>query len=166
LLGQWQAELYDLFGIEAREGRHDPEAFAGDGVFLVHREYAGGKGAPLLSAVGDVEPFDLVVIDEAHEFFANIYRRFDKEGNYETDSDEAQIADRVRSLVKIAGTPVLLLTATRSRILSPSFGAWSSSWSPLMHCSANCQPSAKSFAAKTARTGVWSKAKRANFVVV
>src|SRR5438105_1938863 len=58
LLGQWQAELYDLFGIEAREGRHDPEAFAGDGVFLVHREYAGGKGAPLLSAVGKVEPFD------------------------------------------------------------------------------------------------------------
>ena len=95
---------------EAREGRHDPEAFAGDGVFLVHREYAGRIGESLLRK--GVEPFDLVVIDEAHEFFANIYKRFDKEGNYETDSDEAQIADRVRSLVKMAETPVLLLTAT------------------------------------------------------
>src|SRR5271167_4312476 len=42
LLGQWQTELYSLFGIEAREGRTDPEAFAGDGVFVVHREFAGG----------------------------------------------------------------------------------------------------------------------------
>src|SRR5438105_2073661 len=68
LLGQWQTELNDLFGIEAREGRLDPEAFAGDGVFLVHREFAGGpKGASLLSTS---DPFDLVVIDEAHEVFA------------------------------------------------------------------------------------------------
>src|SRR5713226_2976706 len=31
LLGQWQTELYTLFRIEAREGRADPEAFAGKG---------------------------------------------------------------------------------------------------------------------------------------
>jgi len=112
LVGQWQTELYSLFGIETREGRFDPEAFAGDGVFLVHREFAGGdKGSPLLRAS---DPFDLVVIDEAHEVFAGIYKRFDKEGNYKTDSDEAQMADRVRSLVQASGTPipVLLLTAT------------------------------------------------------
>ena len=49
LLGQWQTELYSLFGIEAREGRPDPEAFAGDGVFLTHREFAGGiRGSSLL----------------------------------------------------------------------------------------------------------------------
>ena len=49
LLGQWQTELYTLFGIEAREGRFDPEAFSGTGVFLTHRELAGGpKGASLL----------------------------------------------------------------------------------------------------------------------
>src|SRR6516225_2889666 len=71
LLGQWQAELYSLFGIEAREGRLDPEAFAGDGVFLIHREFAGGpKGSSLLRSA---DPFDLVVIDEAHEVFASIY---------------------------------------------------------------------------------------------
>jgi adenine-specific DNA-methyltransferase len=110
LLGQWQTELYSLFGIEAREGRLDPEAFAGDGVFLIHREFAGGpKGSSLLRAA---DPFELVVIDEAHEVFASIYKRFDKDGNYDKDSNEAQTADRVRSLLKSAGTPVLLLTAT------------------------------------------------------
>jgi superfamily II DNA or RNA helicase len=110
LVGQWQTELYSLFGIEAHEGRFDPEAFAGAGVFLVHREFAGGpKGWALLRAT---DPFDLVVVDEAHEVFAAIYKRFDKEGNYRDDSDEAQTADRVWSLLKPAATPVLLLTAT------------------------------------------------------
>jgi adenine-specific DNA-methyltransferase len=110
LLGQWQLELRTLFGIEAREGRRDLEAFAGDGVFLVHREFAGSEtGLPLLRAA---DPFDLVVIDEAHEFFANIYKRFDKDGNYKSDADEAQIADRVRGLLEKDSTPVLLLTAT------------------------------------------------------
>ena len=110
LLGQWGAELYNLFGIQAKEGRLDPEAFAGDGVFLVHREFAGGpKGSSLLRAA---DPFELVVIDEAHEVFASIYKRFDKDGNYDAHSNEAQTADRVRSLLRPAGTPVLLLTAT------------------------------------------------------
>jgi adenine-specific DNA-methyltransferase len=110
LVGQWQTELYSLFGIEAHEGRLDPEAFSGDGVFLVHRDFAGGpKGSSLLRAA---DPFELVVIDEAHEVFANIYKRFDKDGNYRDDSDEAQMADRVRSLLKPTATPVLLLTAT------------------------------------------------------
>ena len=57
LLGQWQMELRNLFGIEAREGRLNPEAFAGDGVFLVHREFAGGKGSSLLK---EGDPFDLL----------------------------------------------------------------------------------------------------------
>ena len=110
LVGQWQSELYSLFGIQVREGGPDPEAFAGAGVFIVHREFAGGlKGAPLISSA---EPFDLVVIDEAHEIFAGIYKRFDKAGNYKADASEAQIADRVRSFLRPSGTPVLLLTAT------------------------------------------------------
>jgi adenine-specific DNA-methyltransferase len=58
------------------------------------------------------DAFDLVVIDEAHEFFANIYKRFDQEGNYRPDAAEAQVADAVRDLLKRASTPVLLLTAT------------------------------------------------------
>jgi hypothetical protein len=113
LLGQWRMELYTLFGIEVREARPDPDAFVGEGVFLVHREFAGGpRGSSLLQ---DADPFDLAVIDEAHEVFAGIYRRYDKDGNYDDnpDSKKARMADRVRrSLLKPPVTPVLLLTAT------------------------------------------------------
>jgi ERCC4-related helicase len=108
LLGQWQDELYRLFGIQAVEGRFEPGGFSGSEVFLVGREVAGSeRGADFLR---EGEPFDLCIIDEAHEVFANIYRRFDKEGDYIPDSAEARIADRVRSFLR--NTPVLLLTAT------------------------------------------------------
>ena len=108
LLGQWQDELYRLFGIQAHEGRPEPGGFSGPGVFLVGREVAGSdRGAEVLR---DSEPFDLCVIDEAHEVFANIYRRFDKHGNYRSDSPEATTAGRVRTFLR--QTPVLLLTAT------------------------------------------------------
>ncbi len=110
LLGQWQTELYTLFGIEAREGQPDPDSFEGSGVFLVHRELAGGsKGASILKTV---DPFELIVVDEAHEIFAGVYKRFDKQGTYNDDSREAVTAGRVRELVQRGGTPVLLLTAT------------------------------------------------------
>jgi hypothetical protein len=110
LLGQWQTELYSLFGIEAREGQLDPDSFEGSGVFLVHRELAGGtKGASILKTV---DPFELIVVDEAHEIFASVYKRFDKQGTYNDDSREAVTAGRVRELVKRGGSPVLLLTAT------------------------------------------------------
>jgi superfamily II DNA or RNA helicase len=108
LLGQWQDELYRLFNIQAVEGRTEPGAFGGDGVFIVGREAAGSeRGAAVLR---DCEPFDLCVIDEAHEIFANIYRRYDKDGIYLDDSDEARLAHRVRGVLR--SSPVLLLTAT------------------------------------------------------
>ena len=43
LLGQWRQELALLFGIDAREGTEDERGFAGSGVFIVGREYAGGE---------------------------------------------------------------------------------------------------------------------------
>ena len=108
LLGQWQDELYRLFSIQATEGRMEAGAFNGEGVFIVGREAAGSeRGAEILR---QTDPFDLCVIDEAHEIFANIYRRFDKDGNYRPDSDEAMMAARVRSFLR--QSPVLLLTAT------------------------------------------------------
>jgi hypothetical protein len=108
LVGQWQSELYGLFGISTREGRADPDAFTGDGVFLVSRELAGGeRGASILRTS---DPFDLVVIDEAHEVFSGLHKRYDKRGEYADDSTEARMAGRVRSVV--GKTPVLLLTAT------------------------------------------------------
>ena len=108
LLGQWQTELYTLFGISAHEA-DDPRCdVLGPGVFLVGREYAGSEnGANRLAAS---PPFDLCVIDEAHEVFAGIYKRFDSHGVYQEDGKEAQTAHRVRKLIGPA--PVLLLTAT------------------------------------------------------
>ncbi len=109
LQGQWQQELYALFGIEIRQGALEEEgALVGGGVFLVGREWAGGeKGSAALKAA---EPFDLCVIDEAHEIFAGLYKRYDRFGVYQPASPHAQMAGRVKEL--LAGTPVLLLTAT------------------------------------------------------
>ncbi|RZO66314.1 MAG: hypothetical protein EVA89_00425 [Sandaracinaceae bacterium] len=107
LLGQWRQELFTLFSITATE--YEPGVdLAVPGVFLVTRDFAGGeKGTDVL---GGVPPFDLCVIDEAHEIFAGIYKRFDRYGAYLPDSDKAKMAGRVRSL--LLETPVLLLTAT------------------------------------------------------
>ena len=108
LIGQWQTELFTLFGIEASIGSAHPDAFDGAGVFLVGRELAGTETVSRILASG--EPFDLVVIDEAHELFASIYRRYDRRGDYKEESKDALIAQRVRDA--IGGAPVLLLTAT------------------------------------------------------
>lgn len=104
LIGQWQNELFQLFGIETRE---DP-TFLGPGVYLVGREFAGSErgAAPLASA----PPFDLVVIDEAHEIFSGLHKRYGRDGVYDDTSEEAVMAHRVRSFLRSA--PVLLLTAT------------------------------------------------------
>jgi superfamily II DNA or RNA helicase len=105
LIGQWQNELFHLFGIQTRE---DQTSFLGPGVYLVGREFAGSErgAAPL----GAVPPFDLVVIDEAHEIFAGLHKRYGRDGVYDEASDEAMMAHRVRGFLRSA--PVLLLTAT------------------------------------------------------
>ncbi len=108
LIGQWQDELFNLFGIDTRIGSARPGAFDGPGVFLVGRELAGTEAVSHLLTGG--EPFDLVVIDEAHELFAGIYRRYDKHGGHKDESTDALIAQRVREAIGAA--PVLLLTAT------------------------------------------------------
>ncbi len=103
LLGQWRQELYALFGIEAIEGMEGD-----DGVFLVGREAAGSaRGQEKLLG----HPFDLVVIDEAHEIFAGLYKRFDAKGELR-DAPVASTAWRVFEFIQSTRTPVLLLTAT------------------------------------------------------
>jgi SNF2 family DNA or RNA helicase len=105
LIGQWQNELLNLFGIEARE---NTTSFVAPGVYLVGREFAGSErgSAPL----GAAPPFDLAVIDEAHEIFAGLHKRYGRDGSYDENSDEALMAHRVRGFLR--STPVLLLTAT------------------------------------------------------
>ena len=111
VLGQWQNELYTLFGIETQEGSLSPDAFIGAGVFLASRDFAGSeKGSSLLRSVA---PFNLCVIDEAHEIFAGIHKRFDRYGYYKEDSKDAQMAHRVRQVFN--NVPKLLLTATPSK---------------------------------------------------
>ena len=108
LVGQWQDELFTLFGISAFEASEPRTDTNGPGVFLAGREWAGGpRGSEKL---GDGPAFDLCVIDEAHELFASIHRRFDGLGTYQEEHKDAQTAHRVRKL--LGPSPVLLLTAT------------------------------------------------------
>ncbi|MGH1348200.1 MAG: SNF2-related protein [Nannocystales bacterium] len=108
LLGQWRDELLALFGITAREGASEETGFEGPGVFIAGREYAGSEvGA---AAIGGSGKFDLCVIDEAHEIFAGIYRRYDRQGGLRDGSRYARTAARVKHA--LLGTPMLLLTAT------------------------------------------------------
>ena len=110
LLGQWKQELFGLFAIDAHEVVRDELTFAGDGVFLATRDLVGSEsGVALLQAA---ERFDLCVIDEAHEVFAGIYKRFDAHGMLREDSPFARMAARLSAALRDAGTPVLLLTAT------------------------------------------------------
>jgi superfamily II DNA/RNA helicase len=105
LIGQWQNELLNLFGIEARENE---TSFFAPGVYLVGREFAGSeRGA---TPLGASPQFDLAVIDEAHEIFAGLHKRYGRDGIYDESSDEALMAHRVRGFLR--STPVLLLTAT------------------------------------------------------
>ena len=105
LIGKWQNELLNLFGIEARE---DDASFVAPGVYLVGREFAGSERGAI--PLGAAPPFDLAVIDEAHEIFAGVHKRYGRDGIYDETSDEAVMAHRVRAFLR--STPVLLLTAT------------------------------------------------------
>lgn len=105
LIGQWQNELANLFAIQAVD---DHASFFSPGVYLVGREFAGSeRGSASLSAVA---PFDLVVIDEAHEIFSAVHKRYGRDGVYDEASDQALMAHRVRGFLR--SSPVLLLTAT------------------------------------------------------
>lgn len=110
LMGQWRQELMTLFGLDVSEGSVDPGAFDGTGVFVTSRDLVGSaRGAEALARAGE---FDLVVVDEAHEIFSGIHKRFDKWGEYREDGKEANMAHRLRQLLRRTGAPVLLLTAT------------------------------------------------------
>jgi hypothetical protein len=107
LLGQWRQELFTLFSITAREWKEGVD-FTEPGVYVVTRDFAGGeRGSEILLAA---PAFDLAVVDEAHEYFSNLYRRFDSKGNYLPDSPHAKMAGRLRMVLQ--QTPVILLTAT------------------------------------------------------
>jgi hypothetical protein len=110
LLGQWKQELFTLFSIDGHEVTRADTTFIGNGVFLATRDLVGSEqGAEALKEAGR---FDLCVVDEAHEVFAGIYRRFDRNGSDRDDSPHARMASRLARAVRGSGTPILLLTAT------------------------------------------------------
>ncbi len=66
---------------------------------LASTSSARGRAASAAAAILlDAEPFDLCVIDEAHEMFAGIYRRFDREG-IKDGVAQARMAARVRKAI-------------------------------------------------------------------
>jgi hypothetical protein len=110
LLGQWRQELVTLFGLDVSEGSVQAGGFDGSGVFVAGRELVGSERG--VQALAEAADFDLVVVDEAHEVFAGIYKRFDPWGKYKEDSDTANMAHRLRQTLQRSQSPVLLLTAT------------------------------------------------------
>jgi len=110
LLGQWKQELFSLFGIDTREVSRDKPDFDGDGVFLATRDMVGSEAGA--ARLGGSARFDLCVVDEAHEVFAGIYKRFDRSGAMREESTQATMAARLSAAIRGSGTPVLLLTAT------------------------------------------------------
>ena len=86
LLGQWRDELFRLFDLEAREADAKPGSFDGPGIFLIGREAAGSERGH--GVLFKADAFDLCVIDEAHEVFAGIHKRFDRHGLEKADSED------------------------------------------------------------------------------
>lgn len=112
LARQWQVEMQDLFALNSTIVTADSvEQAPQRGLFIVGREFASSvKGRAWLESKS---PWDLIVVDEAHEMFATIHARFSKtNGAYleNLSRGAARRAAQVRALMK--GSPVLLLTAT------------------------------------------------------
>lgn len=110
LLGQWKQELAALFAIDAKEITRATLDLSAEGVLLATRDLIGSDAGA--AALESASRFDLCVIDEAHEVFAGIYKRFDAAGDLREDSTHARTAGRLSTTLHNSGTPLLLLTAT------------------------------------------------------
>jgi ERCC4-related helicase len=118
LAGQWNNELRKRFRIPSKiltskdkkgvEKNRWHELFKEDGVYIMGREFASRlEKERALSR----KQWDLIIVDEAHEVFANIYRRYKTtDGEYNHESKNCKIAANLFRLLK--RTPALLLTAT------------------------------------------------------
>ncbi|MCX6579816.1 MAG: SNF2-related protein [Candidatus Aminicenantes bacterium] len=118
LAGQWNNELRMRFQVSSRiitskdrKGLAPDKIhhlFNDDGVYIMGREFASRlQKDKILSK----KQWDLIVVDEAHEVFANIYLRFSsRDGQYNEESTSGATAAHLFRLFK--RTPILLLTAT------------------------------------------------------
>ncbi|HEY4001157.1 MAG TPA: SNF2-related protein [Candidatus Xenobia bacterium] len=110
LARQWQVELQDLFSLPAvAVGKENLTDVGRGGIVIVGREFAA-NAVDALHAAG---PWDLAVIDEAHELFSTIYTRYSKKtGHYDADLKRGSARRAAQLKALLADTPVLLLTAT------------------------------------------------------
>lgn len=118
LAGQWNNELLERFQIPCkiitpndRRGlkEHEvPRLIQEDGVYIMGREFASRLEKERILRK---KHWNLIVVDEAHEIFANIYQRFNqKDGKYSERSRKSITAANLYRLFK--QTPLLMLTAT------------------------------------------------------
>ncbi|MHB2016220.1 MAG: SNF2-related protein [Candidatus Xenobia bacterium] len=107
LARQWQVELQELFSLRASVG----QVSHGRGIYIVGREFASTpRGRAWLEGMA---PWDLIVVDEAHEMFAGIHARFSRHtGTYHENLAKAGAKRAAQVKVLMQGAPVLLLTAT------------------------------------------------------
>jgi superfamily II DNA/RNA helicase len=112
LAKQWQVELQDLFSLQSAIVGSDSEVKRETrGIFILGREFASGPRGQSWLALNS--PWDLVVIDEAHEMFATIHTRFSKRtGEYQKKLTKGGARRAAQIKESIAGSPILLLTAT------------------------------------------------------
>lgn len=112
LARQWQVELQDIFGIPSTIiGPQNFSLTRTADIVIVGREFASSPAwATRIIAFG---PWDLIVIDEAHELLGSIYHRFSsKDGSY-IDNPSAGKSRRAAWIKAIISQrPALLLTAT------------------------------------------------------
>jgi superfamily II DNA or RNA helicase len=113
LARQWQVELEDLFSISSTilEKSTLGEFGGQPGVYIIGREFAGSEARA--SFLRENGPWDLVIVDEAHEMLGGLHQRFAKrtgkyQGNLKVGS--AKRAAWLKHLIE--GYPILLLTAT------------------------------------------------------
>jgi SNF2 family DNA or RNA helicase len=109
---QWQVEMQDLFGIKSVVlGKENLDTHQDPGIYIAGREFAGNKNRA--SHFKNWGPWDLIVVDEAHEVLGSIYQRFNcKTGEYNDDLTKGK-ATRAGWLKTILDeSPSLLLTAT------------------------------------------------------
>jgi hypothetical protein len=112
LARQWQVELKDLFSLDSRVvGSAGIPDSLDRGIVIAGREFVGSP--KWYETVKSWGPWDLVVIDEAHEIMSSIHTRFNmRTGEYETNLKKGK--SRRAAFIKdvIGDAPAVLLTAT------------------------------------------------------
>ncbi|GMU52140.1 MAG: DNA helicase [Candidatus Xenobia bacterium] len=112
LARQWQVEMRDLFSLKTTIlSMTNLDKHTKRGIYIAGREFATSpRYAEELARRG---PWDLLVVDEAHEMLSGAHKRFGKRDIRPKEDPRKGVARRAAWLMHIqAQAPALLLTAT------------------------------------------------------